>query len=84
MKKFRNTIISNKLGRGIARLVKQILVAVFSAEAFVARCFAKHAYKNLFVAEWFIIDVPENFNHMIDLYYGWGQTGISHWLERGG
>lgn len=36
----------------------------------------------MYIAEW-IIDKPENFDHEIDLYWLWGASGRSDWLERG-
>ena len=63
--------------------LKKIAELVFAAESKVAKIWASAAHKRLFHAQWMMGPQPEWFDHDIDLYYQWSQTGNSLWLERG-
>ena len=67
----------------LVSVVKSVVVGLYSFEAFLARGFAKHAYKGLFKAEWNLPPNPEYFDHYIDILYRWTNGGDPTWLERG-
>jgi len=76
----------NKVVNGIRfglKPIKPVLVYIFEAEAWVARCWVYGAHKRLFYASWGIPRLPEFFDHQIDQFYYWRKSRNSQWLERG-
>lgn len=67
----------------LKRIIKRMKVLVYEHLAIVAKKFSRFVYRQLFLAEWEIIDPPENFDHEIDLYYQWDKNCLPYWLERG-
>jgi SAM-dependent methyltransferase len=64
-------------------ILKKIAETIFALEAKVAKGWASAAHKRLFRAQWMLGPQPEWFDHDIDLYHQWADTGNSFWLERG-
>ena len=52
-------------------------------ECLAAMKIASEAHKKLKHIQWSIPPQPEHFDHHIDLYYQWLETGNPLWLERG-
>lgn len=67
----------------LAAAMKPVLESVASVEARFARAWAAAAHKRLFKTQWSLPPEPEFFDHNIDLYWGWGDSGNSLWVERG-
>ena len=73
------TLLRHTLGS----IAKKPLEIIFKTECSLARKWAHSAHKRLMLAQWRLGANPEWFDHNIDLYYQWGATGNSLWLERG-
>ena len=65
------------------RIVKLIAEFMFELECRIAKAWASSAHKRLFYAQWGLSPAPEWFDHYIDMYYQWGKTNNSLWVERG-
>lgn len=63
--------------------VRWSLRAMFSLEAKIAAAWASSAYRRLMWAQWSIGGVSEHFDHRIEQYFHWPETGSPMWLERG-
>lgn len=72
----------NIVVKSCLRVYKFISLPIYKGLCSISRFFVGHHHHMLMFSEW-CIDNPENFNHDIDLYYQWGKTGKSHWVERG-
>lgn len=66
----------------LKKIIKKIGTPFFGVITMIAKRVCSIAYFGLFASEW-IVDNPENFDHEIDLYWGWGSSGRPDWLERG-
>ena len=73
----------SKTRRVVCGSLRKPLEFIFSIESTIARAWAKSAHKRLMTAQWGMGSNPEWFDHNIDHYYQWHQTGNSLWLERG-
>ena len=62
---------------------KKTLESIFSIESRFTRAWTKNAHKRLMKAKWSIGENPEWFDHNLDNFYQWPDTGNSLWLERG-
>ena len=67
-------------GKGFKKRVREMLAEL---ECRIARRWVAAAHRRLFRAQWMIAPSPEWFDHSIDLYWQWGATGNSLWVERG-
>ncbi len=63
--------------------VKKPLEIIFTIESRLSRSWTKAAHKRLMKAKWSIGETPEHFDHTLDNFYQWPETGNSLWLERG-
>ncbi len=75
--------MNKKIAKPFVRLIKAILIFIFSLEASLAKAWASSAHKRLFWAQWRILENPEFFDHHLNLYHTWQHDRRSHWLERG-
>lgn len=63
--------------------VKPVFERVSEAECRIASAWAKSAHKRLMTVQWRLPPQPENFDHQIDLFYGWTASRNPQWVERG-
>ena len=63
--------------------MKKIFEFLFGIECRLAKWWVSAAHLHLYAVQWKIPPTPEWFDHSIDLYYQWGKTGNSLWVERG-
>lgn len=73
-------VMIQQLSKG---LIKRVAEALFSLESRLAARWVSSAHRRLFAAQWRIPPNPEWFDHDIDRFYQWSQTGNSLWVERG-
>ncbi len=65
-------------------LIKKILLIINNIETTLSERWACSAHKRKFLITWSgIWNLPEYFDHKIDLYYQWPSTLNPSWLERG-
>lgn len=72
-----------KLIRPLLPKLRRSFEFIFLIEAKITRAWAKSAHKRLLISQWYMGKNPEWFDHNIDHYYAWVETGNSLWLERG-
>jgi len=65
-----------------ARL-KPTLEAFCELEAMISSLWAKSSHRRLMNIQWGLPPQPENFDHHIDLFYGWEKSRNPQWVERG-
>ncbi len=63
--------------------VKKILEKLFYFESSIAAYWVSKSHKRLYQVQWGLYPQPEFFDHHIDLYWHWGFSGNSLWVERG-
>lgn len=72
------------VAKWVIRKTKPVSMRILRAETFLAKKWASSAYRKYFRLTWiYTEEVPEYFDHYIDLYYKWSQTRDANWLERG-
>jgi SAM-dependent methyltransferase len=64
-------------------LIKRAVEVVFEIESSLAKAWVKSSHKRLMGAQWGLRPSPKWFDHSIDLYYQWPESGNALWLERG-
>lgn len=62
---------------------KPVLEAMAQVECALAARWAKAAHRRLMKIQWALPPQPEHFDHHIDLYYQWSETGGGWRVERG-
>ena len=63
--------------------VKPFLEGVAQLECTLAAAWARRAHRRLMKIQWALPPQPEHFDHHIDLYYQWRETGAGWRVERG-
>lgn len=66
----------------LGKIIKKLAYPIIEMGAYISKRVAYFFHWLLFKII-YIADVPDNFNHDIDLYYQWERYSNSHWIERG-